>query len=52
MGAEFGSTKYRQFRPFTRSGYFLFPALRAKTRNAEELFSSVLRGVSSKAFPD
>lgn len=55
-GAEFGSLRYTQFRPWTgsnsQSGYFLYPAIRESTDDIVELYGDEVMKISAKAFPD
>ena len=46
LGAEFGSVRYRQFKPWRGSGagagYFLWPAIRDKTPEIVELYGDAI----------
>lgn len=53
MGAEFGSNRYRQFRPHRgRVGYFLYPAIRASSHEILEIYKRAIDDIFHKAFPD
>lgn len=55
LGAEFGSIQYRQFAPWTGSnsgsGYFLYPAIRAKQDDVVDVYDDMLRALTKRAFP-
>jgi hypothetical protein len=55
-GAEFGSLRYRQFRPWTgsnsQSGYFLYPTIRDLSDDIVELYGDEIEKIAGKAFPD
>jgi hypothetical protein len=55
-GAEFGSLRFNQFRPWTgsnsQSGYFLYPAIRESTDDIVDMYGIEIEKISAKAFPD
>lgn len=55
-GAEFGSLRFTQFRPWTgsnsQSGYFLYPAIRESTDDIVDMYNDEIMKISAKAFPD
>jgi hypothetical protein len=55
-GAEFGSLRFTQFRPWTgsnsQSGYFLYPAIRESTEEIVEMYGDEIMKISAKAFPE
>lgn len=52
MGAEFGSNRYRQFRPHMgRTGYFVYPSVRALSAEVSRIYMEAVDKIVSKAFP-
>ncbi len=49
LGAEFGSSRFKQFAPWTRGGYFLMPTL--KEQRQTEHWEEALDDALSEAFP-
>ena len=58
MGAEFGSVRYRQFKPWRGSnadaGYFLYPTIRSMGQSGEieRLYMDAVEDAVKGAFPD
>jgi hypothetical protein len=56
MGAEFGSIRYRQFRPWRGSagdaGYFLYPAIRGERDRVLDTYEKALDRITKRAFPN
>lgn len=53
LGAEFGSTKYRQFPPYLgQTGYFLYPTIRAESDAIERVYWDAIDKITHAAFPD
>lgn len=56
LGAEFGSVRFRQFKPWRGSGedagYALYPAIRAKNAQVVDKFGDMLADLTRRAFPD
>lgn len=55
-GAEFGSIKYKQFKPWRGSdanaGYFVFPAVRSTRDQLIDVYADAVDELTSRAFPD
>jgi len=55
-GAEFGSIRFHQFKPYrgnsSGAGYFLYPSIRARTDEVVQIFSTAVERLISRAFPD
>lgn len=55
LGAEFGSDRYRQFRPWRGSGktagYWLWPAVRSEGEQIERVYAEALDDITRRAFP-
>lgn len=56
MGAEFGSFRYRQFRPWRgnagNAGYFLYPAIRGERDKVLDTYEKALDRITKRAFPN
>lgn len=56
LGGEFGSIRYKQFKPWRGNGrdagYALYPAIRANNDEIVEQFGDALEDISRRAFPD
>lgn len=56
IGAEFGSDKWHQFKPWTGAGadagHFLYPEIRAERDRIGELYLDRMVGFAAKAFPN
>lgn len=56
LGGEFGSTQFRQFKPWRGSGsdagYALYPAVRANRDRVVELYGDLLDALARQAFPN
>lgn len=56
LGAEFGSNRYKQFRPWRGSGqaagYFLWPSIRAERERVIDMYGDEIERLTAKAFPD
>jgi hypothetical protein len=56
LGAEFGSSKFKQFKPWLGSGedagYFLWPTIRDKTPEVVEMYADAIDRIFRPAFPD
>lgn len=56
LGAEFGSNRFSQFRPWRGSGkgagYWLWPAVRAEDRAIERVYEQAIDKATARAFPD
>lgn len=54
-GAEFGSIRYKQFKPWRGSdssaGYFVYPAIRRDAEQIVETFGDAIDGVIARHFP-
>lgn len=55
-GAEFGSLKYKQFKPWRGNGpdagYFLYPAIRDDIDKIVELYVEGIDGIIKRRFPE
>lgn len=53
MGAEFGSSRYHQFRPYLgKTGYFLYPTIRAEQAEVMHIYEKAVDQIVKHAFPD
>lgn len=55
-GAEFGAKQYKQFLPWKKpgggnTGYFLFPTMKAESKNIIEMYGDELEKIAKQAFP-
>lgn len=56
-GAEFGSLRYKQFETWKKpgggnTGYFLFPTMKAESKNIIEMYGDELEKIAKQAFPN
>lgn len=51
MGSMFGARTYRQFPPFKRGGYSLFPQIKSERERVVEVYAKALGRIAAKAFP-
>lgn len=56
MGAEYGSLRYHQFKPWRGNGqdagYFMWPSVRSTADEVAETFGRAFEVVANKAFPE
>jgi len=56
LGAEFGSIRFHQFKPYrgnaAGAGYFLYPSLRQQQPAVLDVYSAALERLFARAFPD
>lgn len=55
-GAEFGAKYYKQFLPWKKpgggnTGYFLFPTMKAESKNIIDMYGDELEKIAKQAFP-